>query len=50
MRLLAMLRPAFWRVLLAALLGVLTVASSAGLLATAAYVISAAALGTPLSC
>lgn len=48
LRLLALLRPAVWRMLLAALLGVLTVASSAGLLATAAYVVSAAAVGTPL--
>lgn len=48
LRLLVLLRPAVWRMLLAALLGVLTVASSAGLLATAAYVVSAAAVGTPL--
>jgi ATP-binding cassette subfamily C protein CydC len=44
LRLLGFLRPYRWRVALAALLGVATVASNVGLLATAAYVISAAAL------
>jgi len=38
------MRPYWWRVLLGVLLGVATVASNVGLLATAAYVISAAAV------
>ena len=38
------MRPYRWRVLLGVLLGVATVASNVGLLATAAYVISAAAV------
>jgi ATP-binding cassette subfamily C protein CydC len=45
LRLLGFLSPYRWRVALAVLLGVLTVVSNVGLLATAAYVISAAALG-----
>ena len=44
LRLIAFLRPHVPRVLLAVLLGVATVASNVGLLATAAYVISASAL------
>jgi ATP-binding cassette, subfamily C, bacterial CydC len=44
LRLLGFMRPYWWRVLLGVLLGVATVASNAGLLATAAYVISAAAV------
>jgi ATP-binding cassette, subfamily C, bacterial CydC len=44
LRLIAFLRPHLPRVLLAVLLGVATVASNVGLLATAAYVISASAL------
>lgn len=43
-RLVGFLRPYKWRVALAVLLGVFTVASNVGLLATAAYVISAAAI------
>jgi ATP-binding cassette subfamily C protein CydC len=44
LRLLVFMRPYRWRVLLGILLGVATVASNVGLLATAAYVISAAAV------
>ena len=44
LRLLRFMRPYWWRVLLGVLLGVATVASNVGLLATAAYVISAAAV------
>ncbi len=44
LRLLGFMRPYGWRVLLGVLLGVATVASNVGLLATAAYVISAAAV------
>src|SRR5215204_558447 len=44
LRLLGFMRPYWWRVLLGVLLGVATVASNVGLLATAAYVISAAAV------
>jgi ATP-binding cassette subfamily C protein CydC len=44
LRLLGFMRPYKWRVLLGVLLGVATVASNVGLLATAAYVISAAAV------
>jgi ATP-binding cassette, subfamily C, bacterial CydC len=44
LRLLGFLKPYRWRVLLGILLGVATVASNVGLLATAAYVISAAAV------
>jgi ATP-binding cassette subfamily C protein CydC len=44
LRLLGFLRPYRWRVVLGVLLGVATVASNVGLLATAAYVISAAAV------
>ena len=44
LRLLGFVRPYGWRVLLGVLLGVATVASNVGLLATAAYVISAAAV------
>jgi ATP-binding cassette, subfamily C, bacterial CydC len=44
LRLTAFLRPHIPRVLLAVFLGVATVASNVGLLATAAYVISASAL------
>ena len=44
LRLVGFLKPHLPRVALAALLGVATVASNVGLLATAAYVISAAAL------
>ncbi len=44
LRLLGFLKPYGWRVALAVLLGVFTVASNVGLLATAAYVISAAAI------
>ena len=44
LRLLVFMRPYKWRVLLGVLLGVATVASNVGLLATAAYVISAAAV------
>jgi ATP-binding cassette, subfamily C, bacterial CydC len=46
LRLIAFLKPHIPRVLLAVLLGVATVASNVGLLATAAYVISASALVT----
>ena len=49
MRLLGFLRPHKWRVALAILLGVATVVSNIGLLAVAAYVISAAATVTYLS-
>ena len=44
LRLLGFMRPYWWRVLLGVLLGAATVASNVGLLATAAYVISAAAV------
>jgi ATP-binding cassette, subfamily C, bacterial CydC len=44
LRLLGFMRPDWWRVLLGVLLGAATVASNVGLLATAAYVISAAAV------
>ena len=44
LRLLAFLRPYRWRVVLAVFLGVATVVSNVGLLATAAYVISSAAI------
>ncbi|CAN5903851.1 thiol reductant ABC exporter subunit CydC [soil metagenome] len=44
LRLLAFLKPYRWQVALAVFLGVATVVSNVGLLATAAYVISAAAL------
>ncbi|HSK82867.1 MAG TPA: thiol reductant ABC exporter subunit CydC [Rubrobacter sp.] len=44
LRLLGFLKPYRWRVLLGILLGVATVASNVGLLATAAYVISASAV------
>ena len=44
LRLLVFMRPYKWRVLLGVLLGAATVASNVGLLATAAYVISAAAV------
>jgi ATP-binding cassette, subfamily C, bacterial CydC len=44
LRLLGFMRPYGWRVLLGVLLGVATVASNVGLLATAVYVISAAAV------
>jgi ATP-binding cassette subfamily C protein CydC len=44
LRLLGFMRSYWWRVLLGVLLGVATVASNVGLLATAAYVISAAAV------
>ncbi|MGB3682151.1 MAG: thiol reductant ABC exporter subunit CydC [Rubrobacteraceae bacterium] len=44
LRLLAFLKPYRWRVALAAFLGIVTVVSNVGLLATAAYVISAAAI------
>ena len=44
LRLLAFLRPYRWQVALAVFLGVATVVSNVGLLATAAYVISAAAI------
>jgi ATP-binding cassette, subfamily C, bacterial CydC len=44
LRLLGFLKPYKWRVVLGILLGVATVASNVGLLATAAYVISAAAV------
>jgi ATP-binding cassette, subfamily C, bacterial CydC len=44
LRLLGFLKPYKWRVVLGVLLGVATVASNVGLLATAAYVISAAAV------
>jgi ATP-binding cassette, subfamily C, bacterial CydC len=49
LRLLGFLWPHRWRVALAILLGVLTVASNVGLLAVAAYVISAAAVVSYLS-
>ncbi|HEU4493638.1 MAG TPA: ABC transporter transmembrane domain-containing protein, partial [Rubrobacteraceae bacterium] len=49
LRLLGFLKPYRWRVALAVMLGVLTVASNVGLLATAAYVISAAAIVPYLS-
>jgi ATP-binding cassette, subfamily C, bacterial CydC len=49
LRLLGFLRPHRWRVALAVLLGVATVASNVGLLAVAAYVISAAAIVSYLS-
>ena len=49
LRLLGFLWPHKWRVVLAILLGVLTVASNVGLLAVAAYVISAAAIVSYLS-
>jgi ATP-binding cassette, subfamily C, bacterial CydC len=49
LRLLGYLKPCRWRVALAAALGVLTVVSNVGLLATAAYVISAAAIVPYLS-
>ena len=49
LRLLGFLWPHKWRVALAVLLGVLTVASNVGLLAVAAYVISAAAVVSYLS-
>ena len=48
-RLLGFLKPYKWRVALAVLLGVTTVVSNVGLLATAAYVISAAAIVPYLS-
>ncbi|MDX1613029.1 MAG: thiol reductant ABC exporter subunit CydC [Candidatus Promineifilaceae bacterium] len=48
-RLLAFLRPFKGRVLLAVLLGTMTIASSIGLLATSAWLISAAALETSLA-
>jgi ATP-binding cassette, subfamily C, bacterial CydC len=44
LRLLGFMRPYWWLVLLGVLLGAATVASNVGLLATAAYVISAAAV------
>jgi ATP-binding cassette, subfamily C, bacterial CydC len=44
LRLLGFMKPYRWRVLLGVLLGAATVASNVGLLATAAYVISAAAV------
>ena len=44
LRLLGFMRPYWWRVLLGVLLGAATVASNVGLLATAAYLISAAAV------
>ena len=44
LRLLGFMRPYWWRVLLGVMLGAATVASNVGLLATAAYVISAAAV------
>jgi thiol reductant ABC exporter CydC subunit len=44
LRLLGFLRPYWWRIALATLLGVATVASNIGLLAVSAYVISAAAV------
>jgi ATP-binding cassette subfamily C protein CydC len=44
LRPLGFMRPDWWRVLLGVLLGAATVASNVGLLATAAYVISAAAV------
>jgi ATP-binding cassette, subfamily C, bacterial CydC len=44
LRLLGLMRSYWWRVLLGVLLGVATVTSNVGLLATAAYVISAAAV------
>jgi ATP-binding cassette, subfamily C, bacterial CydC len=49
LRLLGFLKPYRWRVALAVVLGVLTVVSNVGLLATAAYVISAAAIVPYLS-
>ena len=49
LRLLGFLWPHKWRVVLAVLFGVLTVASNVGLLAVAAYVISAAAIVPYLS-
>jgi ATP-binding cassette subfamily C protein CydC len=49
LRLLGFLKPYRWRVALAILLGVATVISNVGLLATAAYVISAAAIVPYLS-
>jgi ATP-binding cassette subfamily C protein CydC len=49
LRLLGFLKPYRWRVVLAVVLGVLTVVSNVGLLATAAYVISAAAIVPYLS-
>ena len=49
MRLIGFLKPYRWKVALAAALGVLTVISNVGLLATAAYVISAAAIVPYLS-
>lgn len=49
LRLLAFLAPYRWQVALAVFLGVATVVSNVGLLATAAYVISAAALVSYIS-
>jgi ATP-binding cassette, subfamily C, bacterial CydC len=49
LRLLGLLKPYGWRAALAILLGVATVVSNVGLLATAAYVISAAAIVPYLS-
>jgi ATP-binding cassette, subfamily C, bacterial CydC len=49
LRLLSFLKPYRWRVALAVVLGALTVVSNVGLLATAAYVISAAAIVPYLS-